>query len=57
MAELEVPWIAAGREIVAGQEIELPVSVMDTAPAMARVLGIEPHRCWAARAPAIFRTR
>ncbi len=57
MAELEVPWIAAGRGIAANRELSLPLSVADTAPAMARVLGIEPHACWTTRPPDIFTSR
>jgi len=54
MAELETPWIAAGRGIVANREIEPPVSVTATAPTVVQWLGIPPHPCWTAKPLAIF---
>lgn len=48
MAELEVPWIAAGRGIARG-ELNRPVYSLDTAPTAAKLLGIAPHACWTGR--------
>lgn len=48
MAELEVPWIAAGPGIAAG-ELKRPVYSLDTAPTVAKLLGVAPHACWTGR--------
>lgn len=50
MAELEIPWILTGPGIAANREIAAPVSTIDTAPTLARLLGIAPHPCWRGRA-------
>jgi len=50
LSELEIPWIAAGAGIVAGRELKTPVSTIDTAPTIARLLGIPPHAAWTGRA-------
>ena len=52
MAELEIPWIIRGPGIAAGREITTPVNTYDTAPTLARVLGIDPDPCWIGRAVA-----
>jgi len=44
-----VPWIAAGPDILRGRRIRGPVSVLDTAPTLARMLGIPPHSSWKGR--------
>src|SRR5581483_3653958 len=46
MAEIEIPWIMDGPGIARGREITTPVNTYDTAPTLARVLGIKPHACW-----------
>jgi predicted AlkP superfamily pyrophosphatase or phosphodiesterase len=48
MPDIEVPWIAWGAGVRAG-EITAPVDVYDTAPAVAAALGIQPHACWIGR--------
>jgi predicted AlkP superfamily pyrophosphatase or phosphodiesterase len=45
MTDLEVPWIAAGAGVRAG-EITAPVNTWDTAATIAAALGILPHPCW-----------
>ena len=46
-----IPWIVAGKEIRLGHKIQSPVSIIDTAPTVARLLGILPHYTWKGRAP------
>jgi predicted AlkP superfamily pyrophosphatase or phosphodiesterase len=48
--DMTVPWIAAGPRIKAGHEIASPVSLLDTAPTIARVLGLTPHAHWEGKA-------
>jgi predicted AlkP superfamily pyrophosphatase or phosphodiesterase len=47
--DLTVPWVIAGPGIRCGYEIEGPVSLMDTAPTLAHVLGVAPHPEWDGR--------
>ncbi len=49
---MTVPWMVAGPDIRAGYVIEAPVSILDTAPTLARLLGIRPHFLWEGRGPA-----
>jgi predicted AlkP superfamily pyrophosphatase or phosphodiesterase len=44
--DMLVPWIAAGPGIRRGYAIRSPVSLLDTAPTLARLLGIKPHAAW-----------
>ena len=46
MAEIEIPWILEGPGIARGREVTRPVNTYDTAPTLARVLGVKPHPCW-----------
>jgi predicted AlkP superfamily pyrophosphatase or phosphodiesterase len=48
--DMTIPWMAAGPGIRAGHSIAAPVSLLDTAPTIARLLGIAPHREWEGRA-------
>jgi predicted AlkP superfamily pyrophosphatase or phosphodiesterase len=48
---LTIPWMAAGRGIPAGQSISAPVSVLDTAPALARMIGLPPAENGPVRPP------
>jgi predicted AlkP superfamily pyrophosphatase or phosphodiesterase len=48
MAEIEVPWIAAGSGIAKG-ELKRPVNSLDTAPTVAKLLGVAAHPCWTGR--------
>lgn len=44
--DMTIPWLAAGPGIKAGYDIQTPVSLLDTAPTAARILGIAPHAQW-----------
>jgi phosphopentomutase len=44
--DMTVPWMIAGPGIRHGYEIKTAVSLLDTAPTLARVLGIAPHPEW-----------
>lgn len=44
--DMTIPWIVAGPGIEQGYEIKAPVSLLDTAPTLVRVLGIAPHPEW-----------
>ncbi len=54
--DMLIPWIAAGPGIRAGRSIDAPVSLSDTAPTIARLLGIQPHREWEGRSLEIAAT-
>jgi predicted AlkP superfamily pyrophosphatase or phosphodiesterase len=49
MAEILIPWIAAGPGVRRGVELTAPVSTTDTAATLAHVLGIRPHSAWTGR--------
>jgi predicted AlkP superfamily pyrophosphatase or phosphodiesterase len=44
--DMTVPWIVSGPGIRQGHEIKRQVNLIDTAPSLARVLGVAPHREW-----------
>lgn len=44
--DLTIPWGVKGPGIRNGYQIDRPVSLLDTAPTIARMLGIEPHPRW-----------
>jgi predicted AlkP superfamily pyrophosphatase or phosphodiesterase len=44
--DMTIPWMIAGPKIRANYEIKKPVSLLESAPTLARVLGIEPHPEW-----------
>lgn len=44
--DMTIPWIAAGPGIHSGYEIQGAVSLLDTAPTLAAILDIEPHKDW-----------
>ncbi len=47
MAEdMTIPWVVAGPRIKQGHVIQRPVSLLDTAPTLAALLGIPPHKEW-----------
>jgi hypothetical protein len=48
-SEMNVPWIIAGPGVVKDRLIIQPVSIVDTAPTIARILGIEPPGSWTGR--------
>jgi predicted AlkP superfamily pyrophosphatase or phosphodiesterase len=45
-ADMTIPWIIAGPQIRAGHRIAQPVSLLDTAPTLARLLGLQAPRDW-----------
>jgi arylsulfatase A-like enzyme len=50
MAEdMTIPWLVAGPGIRQNYEIQGPVSLLDSAPTLARLLGISPHPAWEGR--------
>jgi len=48
--DMLIPWIIAGPGIRAGQCIRRQVSLIDTAPTLARVMNLEPAPAWTGRA-------
>ena len=44
--DMTIPWIVAGPGIRRGHTIRSAVSLMDTAPTLARVLNLDPHPDW-----------
>ena len=49
MQELEIPWIMAGPGIKHGYQIASPVSICDSAPTIAYVLGLQTPEAWTGR--------
>jgi predicted AlkP superfamily pyrophosphatase or phosphodiesterase len=47
--DMLVPWIAYGPGIRKGVTIDAPVSLMDTAPTITRLLGLQAHPVWEGR--------
>jgi predicted AlkP superfamily pyrophosphatase or phosphodiesterase len=47
--DMTIPWLVAGPGIRRGHMIEAPVSLLDTAPTLARLIGVEAHREWEGR--------
>lgn len=47
--DMTIPWIVAGPGIRAGHRIAAAVSLLDTAPTLARLLGVNPHPEWEGR--------
>ncbi|MEK7324321.1 MAG: hypothetical protein AAB217_03575 [Chloroflexota bacterium] len=46
---MTIPWGVAGPGIRRNHEIGSPVSLLDTAPTLARLLNIAPHSQWEGR--------
>ena len=44
--DMTIPWMATGPDIKAGYRITQTVSLIDTAPTLARMLGIGTHEDW-----------
>lgn len=44
--DMTIPWLVAGPDIKAGYEIQGAVSLIDTAPTLARLLGLPLHPQW-----------
>jgi predicted AlkP superfamily pyrophosphatase or phosphodiesterase len=47
--DLTIPWLVAGPGIRPGYELKTSVSLLDTAPTLATLLGITPHPEWEGR--------
>jgi arylsulfatase A-like enzyme len=47
--DMTIPWIVAGPDAWPGYTIKSAVSLLDTAPTLARLLGIAPHAEWEGR--------
>ena len=47
--DMTIPWLAAGPGIRAGYTLTEPVSLLDTAPTLAHLLGFAPHYEWEGR--------
>jgi arylsulfatase A-like enzyme len=47
--DMTIPWMVAGPRIRPGYEIQAPVSLLDTAPTLARLLGLTAHDHWEGR--------
>jgi arylsulfatase A-like enzyme len=48
--DMTIPWIIAGPNIRQNYAIESPVSLLDSAPTLARLLGLQPPTIWEGRA-------
>ena len=46
LEDMTIPWIVAGPSIRRGHRIGGPVSLLDTAPTLARILNLPHHRDW-----------
>jgi len=44
--DMTIPWIAAGPGIRAGHALQGPVSLLDTAPTLAKLMGVPPAADW-----------
>lgn len=47
--DMTIPWIIAGPRIKQGYTIEAPVSLIDSAPTLAHLMGVSAHRDWEGR--------
>ncbi|MCW1966524.1 MAG: ectonucleotide pyrophosphatase/phosphodiesterase [Anaerolineae bacterium] len=47
--DMLIPWMAAGPGIKSGVALQSPISLLDTAPTIARLLGFKPHPQWEGR--------
>lgn len=47
--DMTIPWMIAGPNIRSNYEISEPVSLLETAPTLARVMGLEAHPEWQGR--------
>lgn len=44
--DMTIPWLIAGPQIRPGHRLAAPVSLLDTAPTLARLLNLQPPRDW-----------
>ncbi len=47
--DMTIPWVVAGPRIKPGHALEGPISLLDTAPTLALLLGLTPHPEWEGR--------
>lgn len=47
--DLLIPWMLSGPAARAGHRLDGPVSLLDSAPTLARLLGLDPHPAWEGR--------
>jgi predicted AlkP superfamily pyrophosphatase or phosphodiesterase len=47
--DMTIPWLIMGPGIKQGHEVETAVSLLDTAPTLAHIMGIPSHRDWEGR--------
>ncbi len=47
--DMTIPWMVAGPQIRAGHEIQSPVSLLDTAPMLAKIMGVAAYEDWEGR--------
>ena len=47
--DMTIPWMAVGPNIKKGYTIQSQVSLLDTAPTIAKILELQPHREWEGR--------
>ncbi len=47
--DMTIPWIAVGPNIRPGHVVQADISLIDTTPTLARMLGIAPHEEWEGR--------
>jgi phosphopentomutase len=47
--DMTIPWMAVGPNIKKGYAIQSQVSLLDTAPTIAKILGLQPHPEWEGR--------
>jgi predicted AlkP superfamily pyrophosphatase or phosphodiesterase len=48
-ADMLIPWMLSGPEIRGGHTLGAPVSILDTAPTLAKLLEVDPQRDWEGR--------
>ena len=48
---MTIPWMVRGAGIRRGHAIKAAVSILDTAPAITRLMGLPPHASWIGRVP------
>jgi predicted AlkP superfamily pyrophosphatase or phosphodiesterase len=44
--DMTIPWVVSGPTIHRGHILQAPVNLLDTAPTLARLLGLAPHPAW-----------
>lgn len=47
--DMTIPWLLVGPKVRAGHQVQQPVTLLDSAPTLARLLDIPPHRDWEGR--------